>query len=91
MSYTKTTWAVQTPISARNLDNMDSQYSAVNEHWHTNSFRVDTGEDLVAEVSASAPTHADGRIYHDSGGNRLKASADGEWHDLDAEDMTGIS
>lgn len=91
MAYEKTTWEAKTPISARNLDNMDSQYDAVVEYWQTNSFRALTGEELVAEVLASAPVHADGRVYHDTGDDRLQASADGVWHNLDAEDMTGIS
>ena len=97
MAYEKTVWIAGTPensgtpISGRNLANMDSQYDAVIAHWGTNSLRELINEDLVAEVLASAPVHANGRLYHNSGDNRLYGSAGGEWHSLDAEDMTGIS
>jgi len=77
--YEKTTWEAQTPISPSRLNNMDSQYSTIMEHWQNNSFRVAVNEEIKVEVLSSAPTHAEGRVYFNSNDGLMYCSSGTNW------------
>ena len=90
MSYQKTDWQPKTPISPPNLRKMETQFElAVIDLPFI--IRLDINLEFRAESLSSAPAHANGRMYFNSSENRLRGSADGEWLNLDAQQMTGIS
>ena len=79
MTYTKTTWEAQTPISPSRLNNMDSQYDEFASYLDANPPRVASAEDIVVEVLSSAPTHSDARIYFDTTSEKLNLSDGSSW------------
>ena len=84
--YEKVNWTDGKLLTPARFRQMETQYEKVIEYWKGNSFKALTNKKLRVEVLASAPSHAEGRIYFDSGDNEVKVSDGTAWSCLLLED-----
>lgn len=77
MAYTKHTWSSE-KVTPALLNNLETQYEKAVVDL-LSPLRIGTTKDLVAEVLASAPAHAEGRIYFNSADGKLYISDGTNW------------
>ncbi len=78
MAYTKTNWTETTDITPALLDHAEGQYDEAKGYIDAH-LRAAATLPLLAQVSAAAPDHAEGRIYYDSVTGVFSGSTSAAW------------
>ncbi len=86
--YSKINWQANTLLTPARFRHMETQYDAVISYQQTNSFRIQTGEELVAEIidfHVDSPTAHAGRLIFDIDSGNLWFGDGATWVELEGE------